>query len=265
VASEEGKGRIAVEDRGTVRLLALENPQRRNAVDAVMLGRLREELERATTDGVRCLVLRGAGEAAFCSGYDLASLAAIEIREDGPLPDAPLLSTLAALSAVGPPVVASVVGAAFGAGCELACACDLRVAEEGAFFCMPPAKLGIIYSAEGLARVSALAGLSRAKEMFFTGERVDARTALSWGLVDRVTPKGDGLGAALSLADAIARNAPLAVQGMRRLFARLGGLDFDREESEAIERSRRASFASEDAREGRAAFLEKRAPVFRGR
>ena len=215
-------GRIRVEDRGHVRVLTIDNPGKRNAFDYGSLAALTEACARVATDKVRCLVIRGAGDQAFSSGFDIDAM-----EGDGPGGDRPDLATeraMEAVEAVPCPTVAFVNGAAFGAGCELAVTCDLRIASEGAKLGMPPAKLGVVYAAAGVRRF-------------------------------------------LALADEIAANAPLAVQGMKRILRLL-------EESHergltAAERSEVASlrtraFESADLREGRAAWAERRAPRFRG-
>ncbi len=250
---------LKVEDDGPVRLLTMINPGRRNALDAALLARLREEFGRAGAGGVRCLVLRGEGERAFCAGYDIEKLG------PGTTADVQVEETMTAVERCAPPVIAFVNGAAFGAGCELACACDLRVVSEGAQLCVPPARLGIVYGARGIARVGGLIGPSRAREMFFTGAPVSAKLAMKWGLVDRVVPAREAFANALALAREIADNAPLAVQGMKRILARLVRPQLTRREEAEFARLSREAFDSEDAREGRAAFLEKRTPRFSGR
>jgi len=258
-------GSIQVEDRGHVRVLTIDNPGKRNALDYRSLAALTEACARVATDKVRCLVLRGAGDQAFSSGFDIAAM-----EGDGPGGDRPDLATeraMEAVEAVPCPTVAFVNGAAFGAGCELAVTCDLRIASEGAKMGMPPAKLGVVYAAAGVRRFLALVGPAHAREMFFTGRAVDAAKALAIGLVDRVASPVDAEAAALALADEIAANAPLAVQGMKRILRLL-------EESHergltAAERTEVASlrtraFESADLREGRAAWAERRPPRFRG-
>lgn len=258
-----GVGRVLVEGHGAVRVLVLSNPQRRNAVDAPMLAQLREELARADADGVRCILLRGEGEKAFCAGYDLTALE--QADDAGPLPDAALQQTIAALERSAAPVIALVNGAAFGAGCEIASACDMRIGAAHASLCMPPARLGIVYAPAGIARLLQLVGPSRARQMFLTGRVVDASTAERWGLLDEVHPTAEAESAALSLCTQIAENAPLAVQGMRRIFRALTRPALTAEEAAAIEQLRREAFQSDDAREARNAFLEKRKPTFVGR
>jgi enoyl-CoA hydratase/carnithine racemase len=246
-----------------VRLVEIRNEARRNAVDGPALIALREEFLRAEADGIRCVVLTGAGTKAFCAGYDLRALAAID--ETQPLPDEELARTLAAMERLGAPILAALNGPAYGAGAELAAACDLRIAQPGVRLAMPPARLGIVYAPAGLQRFVELVGLSQAKRLFFTGDPVDAEEALSIGLVDEVAPEGGALARALELAERIGRNAPLAVQGMKRAFALMRRRELAPAAHAEMEALRRASFASEDFREGLRAVLEKREPRFRGR
>ncbi len=253
--------RLLVEDRDLVRILSVSNPARRNALSPSILAALRKELVRASGDGMRCVVLRGEGEVAFSSGYDLGSFDKDHERP----PDAEVELSAQAIEKAGPPVIAFLNGLAFGGGFELACACDLRIAAEGARFCMPPAKLGLVYGPEGIARFAQLIGPSRARRLFFTGEVIDALTALSWGLLDELLPVEQALARVLSLAEAIAANAPSAVCEMKRIFVRLGRPGLTEQESAQFAQARREAYDSEDAREGRAAFLGKRKPRFTGR
>lgn len=246
-----------------VRLLTISNEARRNAVDAAALVELREAFLSAEAAGVRCIVLTGAGEKAFCAGYDLRALERLDPGEA--LPDEELGRTLRAMERLGPPIVAALRGAAYGAGAELAAACDLRIAQPGVRLAMPPARLGIVYAAAGLQRFVELVGLAQAKRLFFTGDPVEAAEALEMGLVDEVAGEGGALARALELATHIARNAPLAVQGMKRAFALMRRRELPPAAHAELEELRRASFASEDFREGLRAVLEKREPRFEGR
>jgi enoyl-CoA hydratase/carnithine racemase len=248
-----------------VRTLAVCNPRKRNALDPGLLDLLQEALERPRADGapVRALLLRGAGDQAFCSGYDIESLGSI--GPDTPLPDEKIQAVLAALEAHPAPSVALVRGPAFGAGCDLACACDFRIADPTAVFSMPPARLGVVYAPEGLWRVTALVGPSRAKRMFLAARRVAAQDALQWGLLDELHATDQVEAAAIQLCAELAAGAPLAVSGMKRAFRALGAPVMDPVARAEQERLRRAAFLSEDAQEGRAAFLQKRSPRFRGR
>ena len=254
------------EDRGPVRVLTLENLQKRNALDFASLAELEEACAAAARDGVRCLVFRGAGEKAFCSGFDIAAIPTGP--QEGDRPDLAVERAMEAVEAVPCPTIAFLNGAAFGAGAELAATCDLRVARPGVQLGMPPAKLGVVYAPAGLRRFLHLVGPARARELFFTGRPVDADVALDIGLVDRLVPADQAEGAALALAEEIAGNAPLAVQGMKRILRLLAAAaerGFTADERAEIGQLRRRAFESDDVREGRAAFLEKRSPRFRGR
>lgn len=239
---------LRVDDlEGGVRRLTLDEPARRNALDGETLDALEAAL--SNRDGVRCWLLRGsAGH--FCSGWNLSRLE--ELTPDAPLPDARIGEVFDALQAADAPTVAFIEGSAFGAGFELACACDFRIAAPSAVFCIPPAKLGIVYAPKGIARVAGVIGQGRARSMFLSARRVGVAEALAMGLADE---QGDEA-RARSFASELALTAPLAVAGMKRIF---------RGELSGIEELRRRSFHSDDAREGLAALLEKRPPKFTGR
>ncbi|HZI09112.1 MAG TPA: enoyl-CoA hydratase-related protein [Myxococcus sp.] len=250
---------LGVEDReGGVRVLTLSHPARRNALNDALLARLDAALEPAAQ--VRALLLRGEG-GAFCSGYDLTHLG--PPGEDGRLPDDLLVECLLKLERHPAPSVALVDGAAVGAGFDLAASCDFRIGTPGAFFLMPPARLGIVYSPEGLARAARLVGVSRAKQLFLAARRLDAREALAWGLLDECVE--DAEGRALALCATLAGHAPLAVSGMKESFGLLARASLGPAEQQRLRGLRAAAFGSEDAKEGRASFLEKRPPRFTGR
>lgn len=253
---------VHVEDHGAVRVLTLENAPRRNALTPEMLRQLKDALK--TSDATRAILIRGAGDRAFCSGYDLQSLE--PVGEHGALPDDLIGEVYAAIEAHPAPVIAALNGAAFGAGFELATACDFRIASATAQLCMPPAKLGVVYAPEGLQRLARLVGFSRAKLLFFTGRVISANDALEDGLVDEVRDSAEAaFQAAHALAEELAKNAPLAIAGMKRIFTALGRAPLSEEQQRDFRELRRDAFNSEDVKEGRAAFLEKRAPAFKGR
>lgn len=255
---------LRIEDAAEgVRLLILDNEAKRNAVDEPLLGAIVQACEAADRDGVRCLVLTGSGDKAFCAGYDLDALE--RARPEDPLPDAALQVAISALEQARPPVIAAINGPAYGAGAELAAACDLRVADATARLALPPARLGIVYAPAGLQRFVELVGLSQAKRLFYTAEPVAADQARTIGLVDEVVEEGRALERALELAGTIAANAPISVQGMKRLFLLLRRRDLPAEAADELEELRRQSFHSEDAKEGLAALRERRAPRFQGR
>jgi enoyl-CoA hydratase len=241
---------------GGVRALTLVSAGRRNALDEETL----DALEKAVADArdVRCWLLRGA-QGHFCSGYDLNALKELEPHE--PLPDERIGQVFDALAQQSAPVVAYVEGAAYGAGVELACACDFRIGHATSVFCAPPAKLGIVYAPKGIRRVARVVGLGRARSMFLSGRKVESAEALGIGLLDEVADEER----AVTFCRELAALSPLALAGMKRVLHTLEGSPVSREELASIEQLRRQSFVSEDAKEGRAALLEKRAPKFSGR
>lgn len=258
--------RVRTEERGAVRVLTIHNPQKRNALDFRALDELVEACRPAALAGVRCLLLRGAGLEAFSSGFDLAEMGQVNGR--GERPDEAVERAADALAAVACPTVAFLNGPAYGGGCELAATCDLRVARQGIALGLPPAKLGVVYPEGGLRRFLQLVGGARTRELFFLGKPVDAVTAQAWGLVNRLVPAEGAEGAALALAEEIAGNAPLAVQGMKRIL-RLLEASHERglsaAERDEIADLRRRAFESQDILEGRQAFAERRPPAFQGR
>jgi enoyl-CoA hydratase/carnithine racemase len=257
--------RIRVEERGLTRVLLIENLPKRNALDFQALDELEQACEGVARDDVRCVVLRGAGAEAFSSGFDLAEMALTSSR--GERPDEAVERAAEVLAAVPCPTVAFLNGFAFGGGFELAVTCDLRVARAGVKLAMTPAKLGVVYPEGGLRRFADLVGSARTRELFFTGRPIDAETALAWGLVNRVAPAATAEADALALAAEIAGNAPLSVRGMKRLLRLLEATHergLSDEERGEIAELRRCAFESEDLREGRRAWEERRAPRFKG-
>jgi enoyl-CoA hydratase/carnithine racemase len=234
--------------------LTLVHVEKRNAVTAEQLARLSQLLAEPAP---RARVLRGAGDA-FCAGYDLQALAAR--TADTPLPDVALDAVCEAL-AVGAPSIAAVDGPAFGAGCELALACDVRIATSRASFCMPPAKLGVVYSLGGIRRVVEKVGLRSARWLFLTANTLSAREALAYGLIDEICEVEALSARALSLAEHFASLAPQALAGLKRGL-RLAAGGATPEAIAAYEDVRQASFNGPEAREGVRAALERRRPQF---
>ena len=252
-------GTLRVERRQAIAILTLSNPSKRNALDPVMLDGLTAAIDQLAAEGARAAVLTGEG-AVFSSGYDITALP----TTGAPASDNALARALTALEEGPLPVVAALPGPAVGGGCELACACDLRVAHPGVTLGMPPVRLGILYAASGLERFVALIGSARTRELFLTGARIDASRAHSWGLVDHLVPELQVLSLAIDLAEQIAKGAPLAIRATRQALALIthGLGPAARAQLATLERQ---TWESEDAAEGRRAFVEKRPPVFRGR
>jgi enoyl-CoA hydratase/carnithine racemase len=257
--------RAEARDEG-VRVLSIDHPQKRNALDFQALLEVEEACRAAVEEGARCLVLRGAGDQAFSSGFDLAEIGGTNARGDRP--DEAVERAADALAAVPMPTVAFLNGLAVGGALELAVTCDVRVARAGVLLQMPPAKLGVVYPEGGLRRFLDLVGSARTRELFLSGRGVTAEVAQDWGLVNAVAPAAEAEARALALAAELAGNAPLAVQGMKRILRLLeaaherGLSPGERDEISAL---RRRAFESEDLVEARRAFAEKRPPRFRGR
>lgn len=231
-----------------VATVVISNPAKRNAMTAAMWGALPGLLERLAADAaVRVLVLTGAGDT-FCAGADISSL-----RDPAVEPQALAVAAEEALAVFPRPTLAAIRGYCVGGGSQLAAACDLRFAEEGASFGVTPARLGIVYAASSTRRLVALTGPATAKHLLFSGELIDTARALRTGLVDEVLPPGE-LG---KRVDTYART--LAV---RSQLTQAAAKEFatGREDRDAYwaEQARRSG----DTAEGVAAFLERRAPRF---
>jgi enoyl-CoA hydratase/carnithine racemase len=245
--------------------LTISNPVKRNALDQPILDAIAAVLR--DLGAARAVVLTGA-EGMFSSGYDIGDIPDdVFAQEAEALVAHPFTEAIDALDGCEIPTVAALPGHTIGGGLELALACDLRIAVDGILLGMPPAKLGLVYSHTGLRRFLDAIGAPRTRELFIAGHNIDARTALSWGLVNQVVGAPDLESAALDLAEDLAANAPLSVRGnkrvIRELLAAEGQLDPE-VERELIE-LREASFHSEDMREGVRAFGEKRPARWKGR
>jgi enoyl-CoA hydratase len=245
-----------------VALVTLDRPDQLNALSFELLRQLVEALEQLDhDDACRCIVITGAGDRAFAAGADIR-----EMAEATPvsLTRAGAFARWERIRAVRTPLIAAVRGFALGGGNELAMACDLIVAGDDAQFGQPEIRLGIMPGAGGTQRLPRAVGKAKAMEMILTGRSIDAREADRLGLVTRVVPAEATVEAALELAAAIAALPPLAVRAAKEAVERsselpLGaGLELERRNFYLL-------FASEDQKEGMAAFVEKRSPSWRGR
>jgi enoyl-CoA hydratase/carnithine racemase len=248
--------------------LTISNPEKRNALDHPILDAITATLgELADSRGdARCVVVTGAN-GMFSAGYDIGEIPDSQFEERAEaLVAHPFTEAIDALQAFPWPTVAALPGHTIGGGLELALACDLRVASEGIKLGMPPAKLGLVYSHTGLRRFIDAIGAARTRELFLLGSYIDAHTALAWGLINRAVAQDTLARETLDVASELAGNAPLSQLGNKRVIAALlaaeGRLD-EEVEQELIE-LRRASFASQDLREGMRAFAERRDPRWRG-
>jgi enoyl-CoA hydratase/carnithine racemase len=251
-----------------VATITLNRPERRNALNYDAYDRLEAAFRRAVADPeARCLIVTGA-DPAFCSGDDVREImAGPRAFSANPAPPTvrhrPTPAAMAALECEKP-VIAAVNGAAMGWGMELALYADIRLCSQKATFAELFIKRGLVCDVGGFHRLPSIVGPARAAELLFTGDVIDAPTALRYGLVSEVTPHEALMPAARALASRIAANPPLALRYMKEGLRR--GTHGDPRElgAWAIETIRRL-MQTEDHQEGVASFLEKRAPVFRGR
>jgi enoyl-CoA hydratase/carnithine racemase len=257
---------LLVEQKDMICTLTLNRPEKRNLVTPVMLLKIAEELERLANEGkVRCVVIRGAGNKAFSSGYDIAAIGENDMMRDYE-GDHPLIIAGKSIESFPYPVIAMINGHAFGAGLELAVSCDYRVCVEDAKLGMPPAKLGVIYTYTGIRKFLNLIGIGYTKEMFLIGNPIDANKALSIGLVNEVKGSSEIEEYTYSLADEIASNAPLAMKTMKYTMNKWqGNQRLDPGDEETLKRMILEVQSSSDYREGQRAFAEKRKPVFKGK
>jgi enoyl-CoA hydratase/carnithine racemase len=248
--------------------LTISNPAKRNALDHAILDAITATLGAlaAPRSTARCVLVTGA-HGMFSAGYDIGEIPEEEFEERAErLVAHPFTEAIDALEAFPYPTLAVLPGHTIGGGLELALACDLRVALADIQLGMPPAKLGLVYSHTGVRRFIDAIGAARTRELFLLGRYIDAPTALAWGLVNRVAPAAELELLALEVARELAGNAPLSQTGNKRVIAALLGAEGElpaEVEAELIE-LRRASFASQDMREGMRAFAERRPPRWRG-
>jgi enoyl-CoA hydratase/carnithine racemase len=263
----DGKLLIDAPSDGVLRL-TISNPAKRNALDHPILDAISATLAELSEPGagVRCVIVTGA-HGMFSAGYDIGEIPDEEFEERAErLVAHPFTLAIDALEAFPYPTLAALPGHTIGGGLELALACDLRVAQAGIKLGMPPAKLGLVYSHTGLRRFIDAIGVARTRELFLLGSYIDAPTAHAWGLVNRVSGAGELEAVTLGLAAELAGNAPLSQTGNKRVIQALLHAESELPadvEAELIE-LRRASFASQDLREGMRAFAERRAPNWRG-
>lgn len=257
---------LLYEARDGVALITLNRPERLNSIGGPMKDELRHAFfERARADAaVRAVVITGAGDKAFCAGADIKERAASAL----PLPEYHLRQKAThdlfrAIETFEKPVIAAINGVALGGGLEIALTADVRLCASHARLGLPEARIGALPAAGGTQRLPRLVGLGWAKQLMLTCEHIDAELALRIGLVTQVTPAAELLPAALAMAARMAANAPLSLRFIKQavdLGQQVGieaGLEYERYAAAIV-------VSSEDRREGMRAFVEKRAPNFKG-
>lgn len=254
---------IEEQECGRIVLVTLNRPAKRNALSRSLARALSATFaDLARRRDLRAIVLTGGGDRAFCAGADLTERRSLS-PADQTAHTHEINAAADAVATVPVPVIAAIRGYALGGGSELALACDLRVGGEDATFGFPEVRIGMYPGAGGVLRLPALVGPGAARDLLYTGRRIDASTAFRIGLIDRLVPADEVLPAALALAKEIAANAPLAVRALKAALARTTGLPPDRA-GEIIMRMRASLDGTRDYAEGLAAFAEHRAPEFHG-
>jgi len=261
-----GTGKMTAEKDGAIGWITFDNPARRNAVSMAMWQALSDIVgDYASDEAIRVVVVKGAGDKAFVSGADISEF---EQRRSSPETTRAYNETSGrateALRQVGKPTIAMIRGFCIGGGVSVAMSCDLRIAEDGARFGVPAARLGLGYEFAGVRKLVDVVGPAFAKEIFYTARQFDAAEALAMGLINRMVPAARLEGFVRDYARAIAANAPLTVASIKTLVAQ--ALEDESRRDAALCRAVvERCFASRDYVEGRTAFMEKREPVFQGR
>jgi len=254
---------LRLDRQGRVAIITINRPDKRNALNiktreegAALLDQLRED------DSVGVVVFTGAGDKAFVAGADIGEFAgrtAITQREV-----MTSRSLFTAIDTFPKPVIAMINGYCLGGGCELALACDIRIASESASFGQPEINLGIIPGGGGTQRLPRLVGEGKAMEMILTGEIIDARTAFTIGLVNHVVPADQLQAKTLEMANRIAEKSPIALQLAKEAVKLASKSNLDEGLRREVDLFA-LCFSTEDKNEGVSAFLEKRKPAFKGR
>ncbi|KPK47542.1 MAG: hypothetical protein AMJ77_02715 [Dehalococcoidia bacterium SM23_28_2] len=255
---------IIYEKKGRIAYVTINRPERRNAVDPATSRELRQAFsDFRDDDELWVAILTGAGEKAFSAGADLVAMAQALASGDSGLLDVPFGGITREFE-IWKPMIAAINGYCLAGGLELALRCDIRLAAEHATFGLPEPTRAIIPGAGGTQRLPRAIPLAFAMEILLSGGRVDAQTALRWGLVSHVLPPAELMPKAEEIANAICECGPLAVRAIKQAVYQ--GLDMTLEEGLALETKLQMEvFGTEDAHEGPLAFSQKRKPQYKGR
>jgi len=256
---------LVVEENGPICTISFNRPEKRNLVTPLMLMELTSELKRlCDEDTVRCVILRGLGDKAFSSGYDIHAIGNNDMikHHEG---DHPLGRALKTIDSFPYPVIAMMNGHAFGAGLEIAVTCDIRIAVDDSLFGMPPAKLGVVYSHSGMKKFLDLIGPGYTKELFLVGKPVSSERAKEIGLVNFMVSREDLQHFTNEMAKEISENAPLSLKTLKKIVNVLGTSSLSEADEKLIREMTLQVQNSEDYKEGQKSFAEKRKPEFKGK
>jgi enoyl-CoA hydratase/carnithine racemase len=258
-----GYASILVRREGPAAVITLNRPERRNAISLQMMDEIEAAVQDAENDpAVRALIVTGGAEC-FSAGADLTEAIEVKTPGDGLRYFGRLHRLTAALEVLPKPVIAAIEGFCMTGGCELALACDLRVAGEGASFAITSARIGTVAGAGGTQRLPRIVGMANALELLFSAEPIDADEAFRIGLVNRRTERGGALARALAMAAVHAERAPLSLAFAKRAVRR--GMEMDLASGLELETYMvTCIYGTADKEEGISAFLEKRKPQFKG-
>jgi len=258
--------KMIAEKDGGIGWMTFNSPERRNAISVAMRHAILQILEDFDADdGVRVVVMKGAGGQAFVSGADISEFEKVRNTAEQRAAYAELSARVdQAYLDLNKPLIAMINGFCLGGGLGTALSADIRIAADDAQFGIPAARMGLGYPYKSLRRLIDVVGPAYAKEVMFTARRFSAEEALRMGLVNRVVPVAELEGTVRELAATIAQNAPLTVRASKTIVNE-AMKDPDARDEALCDRLYEECMASEDYKEGRHAFMEKRKPVFAGR
>jgi len=252
---------LRLELSAPVATITIDRPDKRNALNLAMWRAIPGHVAAVQADPrVRALVIRGAGDGPFSAGADIAEFTTVRQGALAPAYSTAVHAAETALAGLTKPTVALIQGWCVGGGCEVALACDLRIADDTTRFGITPSKLGVVYNQTSTARVVEVVGAAWARYILLTGELIDAATALRIGLVHEVHPVAEVAAAAYRLAGVLAQRAPVSIVGGKAMISRAA--HGTATEDDWAHRWYDASFTSAEYAEGTAAFVAKRAPDF---
>lgn len=254
---------ISLTQEGAIGILTLNRPEAMNPINDELVSELSKAIERiAQDDQIRVVILTG-GNKVFAAGGDIKAM-----QQFGPLQAkkfvVPIHKLFNQMTELSKPTIAAIAGFALGGGVEMTLTCDFRIAADNAKFGFPEINLGIFPAAGGSQRLPRLIGMAKAKELMFTGDTIDAATALAIGLVNQVVHREALMEQAVKLANKLSAKPPITIKALKESMHNVFNTDINMGLNMEIEKFC-SLFATEDQKEGMGAFIEKRKPDFKGR